>query len=175
MKKKTPYHQLQPDATDPAQCNGCGVCMLSCPIWNQHHTKMLTSCGRNRASIGGAVDEDLLASARACLLCGSCEALCPMGIRTQQTTIALRRTLAARGLLPKPGEQINRQKSETPAVSRILLPGKALGVDSKLASSVLALLGDPVGLHVDADTILPLPLNRARRSAISASRHSYCP
>jgi ferredoxin len=143
------YKASKTTSTDPAHCNGCGVCMLSCPVWNQHHTKMLTSCGRNRASIGGAADEDLVASARACLLCGSCEALCPMGIRTQQTTIALRRNLAAHGLLPKPDGQTNRQKSETPAVSRTLLPGRALGTDSKLCSSVLELLGDPVGLHVD--------------------------
>jgi hypothetical protein len=72
-----------------------------------------------------------------------------MGIRTQQTTIALRQNLAARGLLPKPGDQINRQRSETLVVSRILLPGKALGADSKLASSALALLGHPTGLYID--------------------------
>ena len=136
-------------ATDPAQCNGCGVCMLSCPVWNQHHTKMLTYCGRNRASMGGATDEDLLASARACLLCGSCEPLCPMGIRTQQATIVLRQNLAARGLLPKHEAQFNKQKTETLIASRILLPGKALRADRKLASSVLELLGRPVGLSFD--------------------------
>ncbi len=123
--------------------------MLSCPVWNQHHTKMLTYCGRNRASIGGAADEDLLASARACLLCGSCEPLCPMGIGTQQTTIALRRNLAARGLLPIPGVQISAQQGGTPVLSRLLLPGRALGADSSLVSTVLDLLGQPVSLHGD--------------------------
>jgi len=135
--------------TDPAQCNGCGVCMLSCPVWNQHHTKALTYCGRNRASIGGAAAEDLLASARACLLCGSCEPLCPMGIRTTQATIALRQHLAARGLLPKTSFQFNRQKPDTLAVSRLLLPGKALSAESGLASTVLTVLGQPVGLYED--------------------------
>jgi len=136
-------------STDPAQCNGCGVCMLSCPVWNQHHTKMLTYCGRNRASIGGATEEDLASSAKACILCGSCEPLCPMGIRTQQATIALRQNLASRGLLPKPAAQFTKQKSERLATSRLLLPGKALRADSKLASSVLKLLGQGVGLHPD--------------------------
>jgi len=162
------YKTSKSNSTDPSQCNGCGVCMLSCPVWNQHHTKMLTYCGRNRASIGGAADEDLLASARACLLCGSCEALCPMGIRTQQTTIALRQNLAARGLLPKPGEQINRQKSETLAVSRILLPGKSLRADSKLASSALERLGPPIGLHVDDGYDIALALESGQ--AISDMR-----
>lgn len=163
MKKKTPYYQPQPGSTDPAQCNGCGVCMLSCPVWQQHHTKALTYCGRNRASIGGATDEDLLASARTCILCGSCEPLCPMGIRTQQATIALRQNLAARGLLPKPGAQFNKQKSESFATSRILFPGKALSEDSKLASSVLGLLGEPVGLCVDDgyDIVLGLESGQA--------------
>jgi ferredoxin len=134
-------------STDPSQCNGCGVCMLSCPVWNQHHTKMLTYCGRNRALIGGAAEADLASSARACILCGSCEPLCPMGIRTQQTTIALRRSLAAHGLLPIPDTRSGKHKLEAPGTPRILLPGKKLRADAKLASSVLKLLGQRVGQH----------------------------
>jgi heterodisulfide reductase subunit C len=155
-------------ATDPSQCNGCGVCMLSCPVWNQHHTKMLTYCGRNRAVIGGAADEDLLASARACLLCGSCEPLCPMGIRTQQATIALRQNLAERGLLPKPGAQLTRQRSETPVTSRVLLPGKKLREDAKLASSVLKHLGQRICLPFDDGYDIALALESGQ--AISDTR-----
>jgi ferredoxin len=149
MEKMKRYDLHDSNSTDPSQCNGCGVCMLSCPVWNQRHTKMLTYCGRNRALIGGATDEDLAASARACILCGSCEPLCPMGIRTQQTTIALRRSLAARGILPKPDTRPGNQRSGTPGMPRILLPGKKLGEDAKLASSVLKLLGQRVGIHSD--------------------------
>jgi NAD-dependent dihydropyrimidine dehydrogenase PreA subunit len=155
-------------STDPSQCNGCGVCMLSCPVWNQHHTKMLTYCGRTRASIGGAKDEDLIASAGACILCGSCEPLCPMGIRTQQATMALRQNLAERGLLPKPVAQLNTHWSVTPAASRLVLPGTALRADSKLASSVLRLLEQPVGLHVDDGYDITLALESGQ--AISDTR-----
>jgi NAD-dependent dihydropyrimidine dehydrogenase PreA subunit len=168
MKKKTPYHHPQPGATDPSQCNGCGVCMLSCPVWNQHHTKMLTYCGRNRALIGGATEADLASSAQACILCGSCEPLCPMGIRTQQTTIALRRNLAAHGLLLKPNAGSAKQKPESPGTPRLLLPGKKLRADAKLASSILKLLGQHVGLHSDDgdDIVLAieagLPIDDAR-------------
>jgi NAD-dependent dihydropyrimidine dehydrogenase PreA subunit len=136
-------------STDPSQCNGCGVCMLSCPVWNQNHTKMLTYCGRNRALIGGATEADLASSARACILCGSCEPLCPMGIRTQQTTIALRKSLATHGLLPKPDMRSAKQRSETPRTPRVLLPGKKLGEDAELVSSVLKLLGQHIGLFSD--------------------------
>lgn len=128
-------------STDPTHCNGCGVCMLSCPVWLQHHTKALTFCGRNRASIGGATEEELAPSARACILCGSCEPLCPMGIRTQQSTIALRRRLVQQGFLPKPGAEHSKRTPASIAVSRALLPGRALRADAKLMASVFDLLG----------------------------------
>jgi heterodisulfide reductase subunit C len=149
MKKKIPYHLPQTNATDPSQCNGCGVCMLSCPVWHQQHTKALTYCGRNRASIGGASEEDVAASAAACILCGSCEPLCPMGIRTQQTTIALRQRLVRQGLVPKPLVQPETLTPGTLAASRVLLPGRALRADAKLLASVLDLLGLSVAYSSD--------------------------
>jgi ferredoxin len=99
--------------------------------------------------IGGAKGEDLASSARACILCGSCEPLCPMGIRTQQNTIDLRRDLASRGVLPIPKVHFIKQKAETPEHSRILLPGKALRAKAELSSFVLSLLGQGLGLHGD--------------------------
>lgn len=149
-------------STDPSQCNGCGVCMLSCPVWNQHHTTMLTYCGRTRASIGGATEEELAFSASACILCGSCEPLCPMGIRTQQATISLRQNLMVRGLLPKPGVHFSKQQAGTAGHSRILLPGKALRAQGKLASSVLGLLGQGIGLYVDDGYDIALGLESGR-------------
>ncbi len=148
MKKKHPYHQPHPGATDPLQCNGCGVCMLSCPVWHQHHTKALTYCGRTRALIGGADEEELAPAARGCILCGSCEPLCPMGIRTQQSTIRLRKNLSARGFLAKPAVQHRAQKARTVS-SRIVVPDWRLGMNASLADSVLALLGQKAALHAD--------------------------
>jgi hypothetical protein len=91
-----------------------------------------------------------------------------MGIRTQQASIALRQNLAAHGLLPKPGVQFNTQKSETLITSRILLPGKALRANSKLASSVLDLLGQSVGFHADDGYDIALALESGQ--AVSDSR-----
>lgn len=136
-------------APDPAQCNGCGVCMLSCPVWRQHHTKALTYCGRSRASIGGATAEELAPSARACILCGSCEPLCPMGIRTQQLTMMLRRSLVQQGLLPKPEVHHYAPAPASFAASRVLLPGKVLRADEKRCASVFALLGRGVACYSD--------------------------
>jgi hypothetical protein len=81
-----------------------------------------------------------------------------MGIRTQQATIALRRNLAARELIPKPGAQFNKRKSDAFATSRLLLPGKTLRTDSKLVSSVLGLLGHGVGLYFDGGYDIALAL-----------------
>ena len=149
MKKKIPYHHPQPGATDPSECNGCGVCMLSCPVWHQHHTKALTYCGRTRALIGGADEEDLAPAARGCILCGSCEPLCPMGIRTQQATIRLRKNLSARGFLPKPIMRPHLHEAGKTSSSCSVIPGKALRSNAQLAASVLALLGPNTGLHSD--------------------------
>lgn len=168
MTKIKRYDRSDAAATDPSQCNGCGVCMLSCPVWNQHHTKMLTFCGRTRASIGGATDEDLVSSAKACILCGSCEPLCPMGIRTQQATIALRRNLFKHGLLPKPNAHLNNPKPQTPGSSRVLLPGTTLRADHKLASAVLGLLGQNVSLHFEDGYDIALALESGQ--AISHAR-----
>ncbi len=149
-------------ATDPSHCNGCGVCMLSCPVWHQHHTKALTFCGRNRASIGGASDEDVAASAAACILCGSCEPLCPMGIRTQQTTIALRRRLVQQGFLPGPGALSRKLGTVTSKTSRILLPGRALSSKPALVSLILELLGKGLEVIPDYGCDIELDLESGR-------------
>jgi ferredoxin len=159
LKKKIRYDHPQPGATDPTQCNGCGVCMLSCPVWHQHHTKALTYCGRTRALIGGADEEDLAPAARGCILCGSCEPLCPMGIRTQQATIRLRKNLSARGFLPKPVIQPHvHDAGKTGSSSCIMIPGRALRANASLSASVLALLAQKAALHSDdgCDILLTL-------------------
>jgi ferredoxin len=130
----------QPDASE---CNGCGVGLLSCPAWRQRHTQLLTFCGRNRAAIGGATEEELSASAQACILCGSCETLCPAGIRTQQATLALRLRLAEKGLMPEVKIPAQRPAISEITEARLLVPGRALFADKPLLERVLQLLSKP--------------------------------
>ena len=99
--------------------------------------------------IGGADEEDLAPAARACILCGSCEPLCPMGIRTQQTTIGLRKKLSARGFFPKPVAARHSPRSGSANLSRIVVPGGVLQANIHLASAVLHLLGKNVGFYGD--------------------------
>jgi ferredoxin len=163
MKKKTRYDRPHPGATDPSQCNGCGVCMLSCPIWHQHHTKALTYCGRTRALIGGAEEEDVAEAARGCILCGSCEPLCPMGIRTQQATIKLRKNLSARGLISKPIVLHDTKKIGTANASRLVIPGSLLRANIHLVSAMLQLLGTNVGLSGDDGYDIVLTLESGQK------------
>jgi NAD-dependent dihydropyrimidine dehydrogenase PreA subunit len=162
MKKKNRYDRPHAGVTDPSQCNGCGVCMLSCPVWHQHHTKALTYCGRNRASIGGASDEDVAAAAASCILCGSCEPLCPMGIRTQQATIALRQRLVRQGLLPKPGVLPKKHGPVTSKLPRVLLPGRALSSKPMLVSLIIRLLGKDFEVFPEYGCNLKLDLESGR-------------
>ena len=71
-------------------CTGCRVCTLPCPVWHQTHDIMLTHCGRARALQGCASPEELRQSLMACVLCGACESICPVGIDTVGMTIDLR-------------------------------------------------------------------------------------
>jgi len=82
-------------------CTGCGVCILPCPIWHQTRDIMLTLCGRARAlQQGSASPKDLSESIMACVLCGACEAACPVGIDTVGMTRDLRRMLTESGKSP---------------------------------------------------------------------------
>ena len=149
MQTKASYGKPKPASVDPSQCNGCGVCMLSCPVWQQRHTKALTYCGRTRAAIGGAQEEELADSAKACILCGSCEPLCPMGISTQHATIALRQVLGSRGLLPLPGQRAPLIKAPIKGNRHLLLPGRALMANPGIAETTAGLIGKDVGLFWD--------------------------
>ena len=135
--------------TDPSQCNGCGVCMLSCPVWNQHHTKALTYCGRNRASIGGAAMKTSLHRPGPASSAGPASRSAPWASARSRPRSPCASVLRHAGSFRNRSLDSGKQKSETPGTPRILLPGKALRADATLASSVLKLLGQQVGLHSD--------------------------
>ncbi len=121
--------------------------MLSCPVWQQHHTKALTYCGRNRAAIGGAGEEELAASAKACILCGSCEPLCPMGIRTLRATLRLRQNLSGKGLMPAFSLSSKSVPAKTKPSSHLLLAGRALMETPEIAKRCTELLGLEIYHH----------------------------
>ncbi len=152
MKLTTVYDIFGTEAADPAACIGCGVCMLSCPVWQQHHVQELTYCGRARVLTDGLGEEECARSVQACILCGSCEPLCHRGIETTMHTIRLRQRLVGRGILPGTNLTGHTGSPRPMTAARIFLPGAALRSRAHLLDRVLLLLGAKRGgLHCAAD------------------------
>jgi ferredoxin len=124
-------------------CNGCGVCTLSCPVWRQTHNVTLTLKGRVGALKGGAGVEDLKESLMSCVLCGACGAVCPMGIDTVGMTIKLREMLSVEGESPLVGclskdEECCHENEPVPGIKGegFFLPGRMLRANSSILNRV---------------------------------------
>ncbi|HAF95956.1 MAG: hypothetical protein A2X34_01710 [Elusimicrobia bacterium GWC2_51_8] len=121
-------------------CTGCGVCMLTCPVWNQTRDIMLTVCGRARVLQNGGAPEDMRQSLAACVLCGACGSVCPAGVDTVALTTELRMSLADGTGRP---EAQNRIQGKTPPVTtaqKLFFPGSAMRRDENIFRSAARLL-----------------------------------
>ncbi len=132
------------------KCNGCGLCTLPCPIWRQSYDSLLTFAGRARALQGGAKIEEIRNSVDACILCGSCEAACSMGIRTVDITLKLR------AAINKNNEEMPIQRYNDQALTEttILLPNAALLADKKTLKLTTGLLNIPLAKDNSQDILL---------------------
>lgn len=131
------------------RCNGCGICTLSCPVWQQSHEMLLTFAGRARALQGGAQPEEIKESVDACLLCGSCEPACVMGIRTVDITLKLRAVLNGYSKEELPQGHVNRSASGR----AVLIPGAALREHKDLLKRTTGLLDVPVAEDDGSDIL----------------------
>lgn len=149
MSMKDKLHRAfstnSPDAPGLETCNGCAVCTLSCPVWNQTHDQLLTFCGRMRCSQGGGTPEDLRESISACVLCGSCEPICSYGMDTQAKTIALRAQIYQHASQP----DATVTKPAPPAMGSVLLACHMLMKKKNMAESALKSLGKDITLYQD--------------------------
>lgn len=160
-------------------CNCCGVCILSCPVWRQTRDVTLTLRGRVGAIKGGASPKDLEKSLVSCVLCGACKSVCPMGVDTVAMTIELRRALNIDGKSPLAGclpseDQVpypEREHVQVPRGTGFFLPGRKLRSNSLLLNSVKKILehedicqarddGSDIGESIEAG--IPLTNERIR-------------
>jgi ferredoxin len=129
------------------KCTGCGVCMLTCPVWRQTSDFMLTTAGRARVLQGGGTPEDMRESLLACVLCGACASACPAGVDTVALTTELRMSLggdkkrAPRALMFAPGK----------TVGKVFFPGTALRENDELFKRTRGLI-EQDGFKVFDDT-----------------------
>ncbi len=128
-------------------CNGCAVCTLSCPVWSQTHDILMTFCGRMRATQGGASARDLMASASACVLCGSCEPVCPFGMDTVARTIELKAEVAELSGGQSPGGA--RSNIVKRAAGNVLLANSLLREHKDQLERTLKMLGSDITEHMD--------------------------
>ena len=131
------------------KCTGCGICMLTCPVWNQTRDVMLTVCGRMRVLQNGGAPEDMLESLTACVLCGACGSVCPFGVDTVGLTMELRMILANKSGRPS-AEHRTSDKISAVGV-KLFFPGAAMRWDEKILSRAVRLL-EQVGFMLFDDT-----------------------
>jgi len=125
------------------------LCTLPCPIWQQSHEVLLTFAGRARALQGGAQPEEIKEAVSACLLCGSCEPACTMGIRTVDITLKLRAALNGYSNKELPQGQVNRVSSDR----ALLIPNAALLENKDLLKHSAGLLDIPVAEDDGSDVL----------------------
>jgi len=155
-------------------CSGCGVCLLSCPVWHRTHTMSFTRKARAKAMQGGATYEEIAHSIDSCLLCGACEVACPEGLGLVDLNLHQRQELnrsrtAYPYWYPKEGPETDRN-AKNPKVASLLLPGLMLGKNQEVCKAIIKHLGENVKTalaHDDGQDIarameagLPVPQKR---------------
>lgn len=150
---------------DHADCSGCGLCMLVCPVWRKTRDISLTPHGRSKAMQYSDTADS--AAVESCTLCGACEPVCPEQIDLSGMTLELRRqsvhpatpTLQAR----------MEDKAAHPLTTRYAaakwLPDQALLDHPDLLARITTLLGTRVAeddgtdiaLALEAGVVIPSP------------------
>jgi ferredoxin len=126
-------------------CSGCGVCLLSCPVWHSTRTMSFTRKARAKAMQGGAGYEEISHAIDSCLLCGACEKACPEGIGLFDLNMHQRQELNRQrtvypGWYPA-GNMENPGNGGSPKKGLLLLAGETLGKDKDLRDVVIGRLG----------------------------------
>jgi len=126
-------------------CSGCGVCLLSCPVWHRTRTMSFTRKARAKAMQGGATYEEIAHSIDSCLLCGACEVACPEGLGLVDLNLYQRQELNRSRTsyprwYPKEGPETDRN-GKGPKAASLLLAGEMLGKDQEVCMAAMKHLG----------------------------------
>lgn len=100
-------------------CTACGLCIEECPLLGRgvlaHADPEEIATGRLGMLSDGIFCEPAYLFARACLRCGACEHVCPVGIDAKQANHVVRVAAAASG-----GEVAARYANDTAGLRRML-------------------------------------------------------
>ncbi|MCF6323404.1 MAG: 4Fe-4S dicluster domain-containing protein [Gammaproteobacteria bacterium] len=140
-----------------ANCHGCSLCLLSCPMWQQHRDVQYSPQGIFKALQHNASYDDISSALFSCLLCGACDILCPENIDITATIKTLRKESFSRGieaqlnkkvtsLLAQPSSRVEIEKKNT-----IILPGKALRSNPVRLIKIQSLLSNETDASLSLD------------------------
>lgn len=128
-----------------ADCSGCSLCLLVCPVWRRTRTLQFSPHGRAKALQHGAGFAELSESVLACTLCSACEPVCPEGIGLVDMVLDLRRQIPVppvlSRVLPKLPDLRTGAVSASVRSDCGLLPGTLASAEPALLFRVNALLG----------------------------------
>ena len=134
-----------------ADCSGCSLCLVVCPVWRSCRDIAMTPHGRAKALQHGADVAEIAASIESCTLCGACEPMCPEKIDLIGMTLDLRRTLMMQGDQHSP--QIFSETATTAKIvaARALLPDATLRGNVVGLTRIKTLLESTGNIEVSAD------------------------
>jgi ferredoxin len=141
---------------DHADCSGCGLCMLVCPVWRKTRDISLTPHGRSKAMQYSDIADS--AAVENCTLCGACEPVCPEQIDLGGMTLELRRQSAhpAAPALQAMMEDKAAHPLTTQYAAAKWLPDRALLDHPGLLARITTLLGTRVAEDDGTDIALAL-------------------
>ena len=150
-----------------AECTGCSLCLLVCPVWRQTHDPRMTPEGRAKALQHGASISEVAASVQACQLCGACEPVCPEEIDLIGMTLDLRARLAdAEAIKASQDEMKARARVQSVAAARLVLAGPSLRTKQELLARIASRLdAQPCGdegadIATALEAGIPIPAGR---------------
>lgn len=144
---------------DHADCSGCSLCLLVCPVWRQSRDVSLTPPGHFKAMQHGTSAADAAASVENCTLCMACEPVCPERIDITGIILELRRQLAAPAWMHELQSRIAERAAKPVALSSsstMLLPDRALHAHPDTLARIAALLGTSLSDDDGSDISLAL-------------------
>ena len=136
-----------------ADCSGCSLCLLVCPVWRRTCDIELTPHGRSKALQNDVRPADIAISIQSCTLCGACEPVCPERINLTDMVLDLRRTLG-----PPPGFPTSTPQSRAAmqpiSSTPLLLSDRALAANPEVLNHTATLLGGVLVVGDDGSDIV---------------------
>jgi NAD-dependent dihydropyrimidine dehydrogenase PreA subunit len=163
---------------DHADCSGCSLCMLVCPVWRKTSDISLTPHGRAKAmQQGDVVDATAVEN---CTLCMACNPVCPENIDLVGMILNLRRKQVPlstnQELRVNMAERAAHPRTLQATSSMMLLPDAALRAHPETLARITNLLGaEKIVVSEDAGADISLALEAGADILAQRLKHFLVP